>query len=130
MSLSSSDHFDALAYPLRFDTDRGRYAKSPTYEDYVRGLVLQVLLTAQSERINRPDFGTSLSQLVFAPLSDELTSLVEAQVSRALSKWLDKVIGVDSVTTRQIAPTRLEVTISYTILATGAQVKTLAEVGS
>jgi hypothetical protein len=130
MSLSRSDHFDALAYPLRFDSDRGRYAKSETYEDYVRGLVLQVLLTAQGQRINRPDFGTPLSQLLFAPLNDELTSLVEAQVSRALAKWLDKVIGVDSVTTRQVALTLLEVHVTYTILATGVQVKTLAAVGS
>lgn len=128
MSLSNSDHFDALTYPLRFDEDRGRYAKSETYADYVRGLVLQVLMTAPGQRINRPDFGTPISQLLFALLNDELTSLVEAQVTRALKRWLDKVIAVDSIETRQIELTRLEVHVSYTILATGARVKTMTEV--
>jgi hypothetical protein len=128
MSLSSSDHFDALAYPLRFDGERGRYAKSETYEDYVKGLVLQTLLTAQGQRLNRPDFGTPISQLLFAPISDELTSIVEAQVSRALKKWLDRVITVENIETRQIELTRLEVHVSYVIRATGARVKTMMEV--
>lgn len=128
MSLSGSDHFDALAYPLRFDTDRGRYAKSKDYADYVKGLVRQVLMTAQGQRINRPDFGTPLSQLLFAPINDELTSLIEAQVARALSKWLDKIIAVESVTARQLELTRLEVEVSYTVLNSGDRVKTLLEI--
>lgn len=128
MSLSSSDHFDALAYPLRFDGDRGRFAKSNDYEGYVKGLVLQVLMTAQGQRINRPDFGTPISQLLFAPINDELTSLIEAQVMRALKKWLDKVIAVDAITVRQLELTRLEIEISYVILASGARIKTMVEV--
>jgi len=128
MSLSNSDHFDALAYPLRFDADRGRYAKSTDYADYVKGLVVQVLMTAQGQRINRPNLGTPLSQLLFAPINDELTSLIEAQVTRALSKWLDKIIAVESVTARQLELTRLEVEVSYTVFASGDRVKTLLEI--
>lgn len=128
MSLSNSDHFDALAYPLRFDTDRGRYAKSKDYADYVKGLVLQVLMTAQGQRINRPNFGTPLSQLLFAPINDELTAVIEAQVTRALRKWLDKIIAVESVTVRQLELTRLEVEVSYSVLASGDRVKTLLEI--
>ncbi len=128
MSLSSSDQFDALAYPLRFDADRGRYAKSPDYADYVKGLVLQVLMTAQGQRLNRPNFGTPISQLLFAPINDELTSLIEAQVSRALAKWLDKVITLKTITVRQVELTRLEVEISYVVLASGGHVKTLVEI--
>jgi len=128
MSQSSSDHFDALAYPLRFDEDRGRYAKSQTYDGYVKGLVLQVLMTAQGQRINRPDFGTPLSQLLFAPINDELSSLIEAQVARALKKWLAKVVAVETIVVRQLELTRLEIEISYVVLASGARVKTIAEV--
>jgi phage baseplate assembly protein W len=90
--------------------------------------VLQVLMTAPGQRINRPDLGTPISQLLFAPLTDELTSLVEAQIARALNKWLDKVIVVESVAARQMELTRLEVDVIYTILASGARVKTMAEV--
>lgn len=128
MSLSNSDHFDALAYPLRFDADRGRYAKSKDYADYVKGLVLQALMTAQGQRINRPEFGTPVSQLLFAPINDELTSLIEAQVTRALHKWLDKIIAVEAITVRQLELTRLEIEVSYAILATAERVKTLLEI--
>jgi len=128
MSLSRPDHFDALAYPLRFDEDRGRFSKSSDYAGYVKGLVLQVLMTAQGQRINRPDFGTPISQLLFAPINDELTSLIEAQVMRALKKWLDKVIAVDAIAIRQLELTRLEIEITYVILASGARIKTMVEV--
>jgi hypothetical protein len=45
-----------------------------------------------------------------------------------LNKWLDKVIVVESVAARQMELTRLEVDVIYTILASGARVKTMAEV--
>lgn len=128
MSLLNSEHFDALAYPLRFDSARGRYAKSKDYAEYVKGLVRQVLMTAQGQRINRPNFGTPLSQLLFAPINDELTSLIEAQTTRALKKWLDKIIVVESITARQLELTRLEIEVSYTVLASGNRVKTLLEI--
>lgn len=85
-------------------------------------------MTAQGQRINRPEFGTPLSQLLFAPINDELTSLIEAQVTRALSKWLDKIIAVETITVRQLELTRLEIEVSYTVLATADRVKTMLEI--
>ena len=40
------------------------------------------------ERVNRPDFGCGLLQLVFAPNSVELAATLQALVQGALQQWL------------------------------------------
>jgi phage baseplate assembly protein W len=130
MSLSSSETIHALAYPLHFDADKGQFAKTADYDRYVAGLVKQVLLTAPGERINRPRFGTPLSQILFGPLNEEIASLLEAQIVRALEQWLGNVIRVDRVTTAIIAQTTLEVRLSYVVLATGVSDVLTQQVGS
>jgi hypothetical protein len=40
-------------------------------DEHIRDLIEQVLFTSPGERVNRPDFGSGLRQLVFAPNSDE-----------------------------------------------------------
>ncbi len=119
MSLSSSDPIHALAYPLHFDADKGQFEKSTDYNRYVSGLVKQVLMTAPGERINRPKFGTPLSQMLFGSLNEEIAALVEAQILRALEQWLGNVIKVSSVTSQMIAQNTLEVRVTYITLATG-----------
>lgn len=119
MFSSPSDPIHALAYPLVFDRDRGRFAKTIDYERYVRDLVLQTILTAPGSRINRPQVGTPVSQLVFAPLDAEIADLVTAQIRRAIERWLDRIVRVERIETRQPELTRLDVEVGYTILATG-----------
>lgn len=120
MSQSSSEPFHALAHPLRFDAEKRHFAKEPAYDRYVAGLVKQVLLTAPGERINRPTFGTPVSQLLFGNLNDEIAALVKAQIARALDVWLGDVITVGEITTRIEERTRLVVTINYIVRATGS----------
>jgi len=119
MSQSNSEHIHGLAYPLRFDGDKGQFEKSANYDRHVAGLVRQVLMTAPGERINRPRFGTPISQMLFAPLSPEISSMVEAQILRALKEWLSDVIRVTEITTQIVERTTLEIRITYTVLATG-----------
>ena len=52
-----------IAYPYTFD-QRGRTATA-TYGDHVRQMLEQLLLTNPGERVNRPEFGGGLLQLVF-----------------------------------------------------------------
>ena len=61
-----------IDFPFHFDS-RGRTA-STSDEDHIRDMIEQVLFTGPGERVNRPDFGTGLMQLVFAPNSDELAA--------------------------------------------------------
>ncbi|MFJ8579372.1 GPW/gp25 family protein [Micromonospora sp. NPDC093277] len=102
-----------VAFPLRLD-GRGRTA-SADEEHYLRGLVEQVLFTRPGERVNRPDFGSGVDALVFAPGGDELANATQAMVHGALQRHLGDLIRVDQVDVRAHEST-LEVTVAYVSL--------------
>jgi phage baseplate assembly protein W len=84
-----------LDFPLRFDT-RGRTAETGD-DPHIRDMIEEVLFTAPGERVNRPDFGSGLLQLVFAPNSDELVATTQFLVQGALQQWLGDLIEVELV---------------------------------
>lgn len=107
-----------LRYPFAIDAAAGRLAEETDYDAYVRQLIRQVLLTAQGERINRPDFGAGVRRLVFAPNSQGTASLAETFVYQALSTWLVRVIKVERVAVQAIEE-RVEITVEYIVVASG-----------
>jgi phage baseplate assembly protein W len=98
------------AFPLRVD-GRGRTATADD-EQYLRGLIEQVLFTRPGERVNRPDFGSGVDALVFAPGGDELANATQALVHGALQRHLGDLVRVDQVEVRADEST-LEVTVVY-----------------
>ena len=99
-----------LGFPLRLDA-RGRTA-TVELEDYLRGLVETVLFTRPGERVNRPDFGSGVDRLVFAPGGDETAHATQALVQAALQRWLGDLLRVEDV--RVVATdARLDVTVVY-----------------
>jgi phage baseplate assembly protein W len=106
-----------LRYPYHFD-ERGRSAEAAE-EEYIRGLIEQVLFTAPGERLMRPDFGSGLMQLVFAPNSVELAATTQFLAQGALQQWLGNLIAVDAVEVEAVDST-LSVTVRYAIRRTGA----------
>jgi phage baseplate assembly protein W len=103
-------------FPFSID-HRGRTGAAAEVE-HVRDLVEQVLFTAPGERVNRPDFGSGLLQLVFAPLSDELASATQFLVQGALQQWLGDLIQVEEVGVEGQDAT-LAVHVVYTLRRTG-----------
>jgi phage baseplate assembly protein W len=106
-----------LRYPYQFD-GRGRTAEAAEAA-WIRGLIEQVLFTAPGERVMRPDFGSGLMQLVFAPNSTELAATTQFLVQAALQQWLGNLIAVEGVEVEAIDAT-LQVTVRYMILRTQA----------
>ena len=84
-----------LDLPVHVD-GRGRLAVTSA-DDHVRDMIHQVLFTSPGERVNRPDFGCGLLQLVFLPNSEPLAIATQFTVKSALQKWLGDVIRVDGV---------------------------------
>lgn len=101
-----------IDYPFHLDL-RGRTA-SADGEAHVRDLIEQVLFTAPGERVNRPDFGSGLMQLAFAPNSDELATATQFLVQGALQQWLGDLIQVEAAEVISEDAT-LRVTVRYTI---------------
>lgn len=97
-------------FPLSIDP-RGRSASTDA-NDHVRDLIYQVLFTIPGERVNRPEFGCGLKQLVFAPASDALAASTEQLVHGSLIRWLDTVISVEQVSVTADEAT-LQVDVTY-----------------
>ena len=116
-----------VAYPYRFD-GRGRTAEAAEAA-YVRGLIAQVLFTQPGERVMRPDFGSGLMQLVFAPNSPELAATTQFLVQGALQQWLGQIIALEAVEVEAVE-SALRVTVRYVIRRSGtAQVETFERGG-
>jgi uncharacterized protein len=105
-----------LDFPFHLDA-RGRTAAT-SEEDHVRDLIWQVLFTSPGERVNRPDFGCGLKQLVFMPNGEALAATAETLIKAALQRWLETEIELEAV---EVAAddARLEVAVTYRRLATG-----------
>ena len=105
--MSDNIYFD---YPFRIDT-RGRVATTDE-DDHLRDMIEQILFTNPGERVNVPDFGCGLKQLIFAPNSDVLATATQFTVSHALQKWLGDLITVQSVNVKAVEAT-LTIAIVY-----------------
>jgi phage baseplate assembly protein W len=81
-----------IDFPYHYDS-RGRTA-STDRDDHVRDMIEQLIFTNPGERVNRPDFGSGLLQLIFAPNSPELAATVQFTLQAALQRWLGDVIEV------------------------------------
>lgn len=101
-----------IAFPYHFD-GRGRTAGTDL-DNHIRELIEQVLFTTPGERVNRPEFGSGLAQLVFAPNSDELASATQFLVQGALQQWLGELIQVDGVRVES-EDSALRVTVEYVV---------------
>jgi phage baseplate assembly protein W len=84
-----------LDHPFQIDRI-GRVATTDA-DDHVRDMIYQVLFTNPGERVNLPDFGCGLLQLVFMPNSDALATATQFMVQGALQRWLADVIQVEQV---------------------------------
>jgi phage baseplate assembly protein W len=100
-----------IAYP--FHMERGRTATA-NRDDHIKHLIWQVLFTMPGERVNRPDFGSGLMQLLFSPNSDELVSATQFLVQGSLQRWLGELIQVENVAVES-SGSAIYVTVSYII---------------
>ncbi|MDO9164079.1 MAG: GPW/gp25 family protein [Methylococcaceae bacterium] len=84
-----------IDFPLHFDSF-GRTANTGR-DDHVRDLIEQFLFTNSGERVNRPDFGSGLLQLVFAPNSPELAATLQFTIQAGLQRWLGDILEIQAL---------------------------------
>jgi|SRR5215469_7486272 len=109
-----------VGFPYRFDT-LGR-TFSPSRDDHIRDMIEQLIFTNAGERVNRPDLGSGLQQMVFAPNSPELAATLQFTLQGALQFWLGDVIEVRDLEVTS-EDSKLTVSITYLVRASG-QVQT------
>jgi phage baseplate assembly protein W len=101
-----------FAYPFQFDS-RGRTATADL-PSHINQMLEELIFTNPGERVNRPDFGSAVSQLLFAPNSPELAATVQFTVQAAIQRWLGDVIDLQSVNV-QATDSTLTLTVVYVI---------------
>ncbi len=105
-----------IDFPFHFD-DRGRTAITDD-DDHIRDMIEQLLFTHPGERVNRPDFGSGLLQLVFAPNSPELAATLQFSMQAALLQWLGDLIELQELEVTSEDAT-LRVVVQYVVRRTG-----------
>jgi uncharacterized protein len=99
-------------YPYHFDA-RGRSAATGD-NDHIRDMIEQLLFTNPGERVNRPDFGSGLLQLVFAPNSPELAATLQFTMQAALQRYLGDLIHLQSLEV-SVQDSTLSVVVKYLV---------------
>lgn len=105
-----------IDFPYQFDR-RGHTAET-TFLDHIRDMVEQVMFTSPGERVNRPDFGSGLLQLIHETNSPELAETVKLSVQASLDRWLGDVIEVADLQAESVDAS-LIVLLTYRVRRTG-----------
>src|SRR5437764_6836077 len=101
-----------IAFPYQIDGS-GRTATRPD-DDHIRDMIEQLLFTNPGERVNRPNFGSGLLQMVFEPNSTELAAALQFTLQASLQQTLGNLIQLQGVQVDAIEST-LQVTVQYVI---------------
>lgn len=109
-----------IDFPFDFDGS-GRTATTDE-DDHIRDLIEQLLFTSPGERVNRPDFGSGLLKMVFAPNSAGLASTLQGAVQAAVQRWLGDLIELKALDV-QAENSTLSLTMSYLVRHTN-EIKT------
>jgi uncharacterized protein len=99
-----------IDFPFRID-GRGRTAATDD-ADHIRDMIEQLLFTNPGERVNRPEFGSGLLQMVFQPNSVELAAALQFTLQAALQQTLGDRIQLLGVAVTNEDST-LRVTVQY-----------------
>lgn len=107
-----------IDFPFSLDA-RGRTAECDDAA-HVRDMLEQLLFTNPGERVNRPEFGSGLLQLVFAPNSPELAAALQFTARAAIQQWLGDVLDLQAL--EVVADdAALRVGIRYAVRRTGEE---------
>jgi phage baseplate assembly protein W len=94
-------------------TPAGTITPDPDEDVDLRGKIIQVLFTAPGERVNQPDFGCGLFNLVFEPNNTILAAAMEFTIGQALTRWLRDLLIVSGVNVEAQDET-ITVEVAYT----------------
>lgn len=105
-----------IDFPFHFD-GRGRTAATGD-DEHICDMLEQLIFTSPGERVNRPEFGTGILQLIFAPNSPELAATLQFTVQAAIQRWLGDVVEVRNLEVAAEDAT-LRVAVQYLVRRTG-----------
>jgi phage baseplate assembly protein W len=101
-----------FSFPLGFIGDRF-FNRTKTIEEQAQHNLRNLLLTNLGERVNQPEFGSRLLEVVFEFKDD---TLIEEVINEAVEKWLPYITINEVVTIVDATnPNRLNVSIDFSV---------------
>ncbi|MBW4505761.1 MAG: GPW/gp25 family protein [Scytonematopsis contorta HA4267-MV1] len=99
------------SFPLGVSVQGGLQLSST--ERNIEESIVLILRTNLGERVYRPNFGSRLSELVFAPMNTQTLLLIRLHIQEALSMWEPRIV-LDAVhTDPDPMRGRVDITINY-----------------
>lgn len=88
-----------LSFPLRAGGNQD-FQMTKTSLEQAQHNIRNLILTYPGERVNQPEFGCRLRDLLFEQLNDELPTRIDEEVRRSISQWLPyvNVVQVETLT--------------------------------
>ena len=94
-----------LNFPFKIG-DQGSVAVTDT-DSHIRQEIEQILFTNPGERVNLPEFGCGIRNLVFAGNDPTIATTAQFIISQSLQRWLGDKINVELVNVKNEEETLL-----------------------
>jgi uncharacterized protein len=101
------------AFPLRLDVQGGLQLSSEARD--IEEAIWIILRTGLGERVYRPNFGSRLAELAFAPMNSETLLLIRMYVEEALEIWEPRIILEEVQADPDPVRGRVDIIIDYTL---------------
>ncbi|MBR5969445.1 MAG: GPW/gp25 family protein [Lachnospiraceae bacterium] len=106
-----------MKFPPQIDPATGRFATS-SEEESIRESVYLILMTQQSERLVRPEFGSGLLAYTFMDMNSGTFAMLSRELTEALSENEPRITNVRINLEPDDRLGRLLIDIHYTVRAT------------
>ena len=110
----------AISFPFRFIS--GNIAATQTYDEIVRGQIIDCLMTNQGERVMRPRYGCDIQAALFDPRDELVRKDAAGTIRQRLETFAPRVF-VESIRVELPAgTTRVDVVIVYRASSFGSDI--------
>jgi phage baseplate assembly protein W len=85
-----------LSIPFR-KGHAGGLSETSDVDRHIKDKMIQVLFTIPGERVNLPEFGCGIRDLIFEGNNEILVSAATFTITRSLNRWMGEEVGIEDV---------------------------------
>ena len=119
MPADSSEKKIGLAFPLKFSNGENGRLMGCTREEHIKQSIRTLLLTGNSQRVMRPDFGSRAGEYLFENINASTATLIRHEIRRTIENYEPRVELMEIKVSSSRDPGTLIAEITYSILETG-----------
>ena len=81
------DVFVGVTLPIEYG-HTGYFKQSETIKKQAYSNIKNLVLTGKGERVGQPEFGCDVNRIIFDPITEDTSDIMEEAVKDAISTWL------------------------------------------